>query len=44
MVDDWPPVSPETYARLALLLAPEPQSTAITPTAPPAWTAPPMAA
>lgn len=23
MVDGWPPVTPETYARLALLLAPE---------------------
>ena len=23
MVDDWPPVTPETYAQLALLLAPE---------------------
>ncbi|MFF5004652.1 hypothetical protein ACFY3G_17695 [Streptomyces phaeochromogenes] len=23
MVDDWPSVSPETYAQLALLLAPE---------------------
>ncbi|GGZ80486.1 hypothetical protein ACFOOM_07770 [Streptomyces echinoruber] len=23
LVDDWPPVSEETYARLALLLAPE---------------------
>ncbi|MFJ4631592.1 hypothetical protein [Streptomyces sp. NPDC088847] len=22
MVDDWPPVTPETYAQLALLLAP----------------------
>ncbi|MFK0155404.1 hypothetical protein ACIQVK_25425 [Streptomyces sp. NPDC090493] len=26
MVDDWPPVTPETYAQLALLLAPEPAS------------------
>lgn len=23
MVDGWPPVEPETYAQLALLLAPE---------------------
>lgn len=23
MVDGWPPVTPETYAQLALLLAPE---------------------
>jgi hypothetical protein len=26
MVDGWPPVSAETYAQLALLLAPEPRS------------------
>ncbi|GGN47228.1 hypothetical protein [Streptomyces fuscichromogenes] len=26
MVDDWPPVTPETYAQLALLLAPAPAS------------------
>lgn len=27
MVDDWPPVTAETYARLALLLAPEGSAT-----------------
>lgn len=29
MVDGWPPVEPETYARLALLCAPEQPATAL---------------
>lgn len=33
MVDGWPPVSAETYAQLALLLGPEPQSIAEFPAA-----------
>ncbi|MFD4830218.1 hypothetical protein ACFWPV_10235 [Streptomyces uncialis] len=31
MVDGWPPVTAEQYARLALLLAPVPQSVAALP-------------
>lgn len=30
MVDDWPPVAPDTYAQLALLLAPAPASVRVT--------------
>ncbi|WP_329338534.1 hypothetical protein OG866_26940 [Streptomyces sp. NBC_00663] len=40
MVDGWPPVTPETYAQLALLLAPErpasPSAALPTPSARPA--------
>lgn len=31
LVDDWPPVSETDYARLALLVAPEPQRPAVQP-------------